>query len=275
LAELKVPELYYLQSNENLQSEDLYSLALTAVDDKWYDTSIKFFKGARELLLYNNQNSVFTNKSDSNNNNNNNNVHNKNIENSNKENNNKQNIANNKSKINNNNNNINKNTVIDSIKHDKNINIKNNNNNKQKGSNSSHVANSKSTTINNKNNINNKNKKDDKNSIHTKSSIENNKYNNNNIAQQSEILKRMNAKIEEVVKLHNNMLLRKKEHVGTDFKLFPYIIDEDTLTKKKKQPKSLKAINFFQRNATDLSEFLSGDKKEYSFRRICRLAVLL
>jgi hypothetical protein len=80
----------------------------------------------------------------------------------------------------------------------------------------------------------------------------------------------MNAKIKEVVKLHNNMLLRKKEHLGVDFKLFPYIIDEDTLTKKKKQPKSLKAVNFFQRNATDMSEFLSGEKKEYSFRRICR-----
>jgi hypothetical protein len=92
-----------LQSAHQLTSEDLNSLAKTAFDGKWYDTSIKFFKGAKDLLV-------------------------------------------------------------------------------------------------SKNSIN---------------------YNNS----------KMDQKIREIVRLHNSLLVRKKERIGAEFKLFPYIVDGDTLTK--------------------------------------------
>lgn len=131
-----------LQSAHQLISEDLNSLAMTAFDDKWYDTSIKFFKGAKDLIA-------------------------------------------------------------------------------------------------------SKNSKN---------------YNNS----------KMDQKIKEVVRLHNSLLVRKRERIGAEFKLFPYTVDGDTLTKSKNEPKILKNIDFFKRNESDISEFIAGDKKEDSFRRICR-----
>jgi len=72
-----------------------------------------------------------------------------------------------------------------------------------------------------------------------------------------------------VVKVHNEMLVKKKQRVGPDYKLLPYVVNLD-LEKKKKQPKSLENLAVLNRSSSDADVFESGDKKEDAFRMICR-----
>ena len=66
--------------------------------------------------------------------------------------------------------------------------------------------------------------------------------------------------------LHNKLLSRKRERVGDEFQVNPYIVDDQTLLKKKKQPKFIKNILM-----DPIIDNRSNDFKRLElFRRTCR-----
>ena len=92
-----------------------------------------------------------------------------------------------------------------------------------------------------------------------------------------------------MIETHNQFLSRKKRRVGDGYKVFPYLVDEKTLRKRKKIPKELKNIDFYSRNISAaqfnhvgdiinghrIPEYVvelvtSSDLKEEEFRRVCR-----
>ena len=71
-----------------------------------------------------------------------------------------------------------------------------------------------------------------------------------------------------VIKIHNGLLLKNKARIVGNAKLLPYLVDEN-LQRRKKQPKSLKKVNWYERRLDDPTEFNGSLRKEDSFRRIC------
>ena len=53
----------------------------------------------------------------------------------------------------------------------------------------------------------------------------------------------------------NNEFVKKRSRLGPKFKVFPYVVDEKTLKKKKNQPKFVKTTDWFRRNPRDPEEF--------------------
>ena len=66
----------------------------------------------------------------------------------------------------------------------------------------------------------------------------------------------------------NKLLKARRKLSGKDYKLLPYLIDEN-LEKKKSQPKFVKNSDFYKRDWNDFEEIGDGDTKENVFRRIC------
>ena len=68
----------------------------------------------------------------------------------------------------------------------------------------------------------------------------------------------------DAAKLSNKALIQKENFIGNKYKSFKHFIDEKTLEKKKKQPKSL-------RNKTlDRIDLSTEIGMEYFFRKICQ-----
>ena len=69
-----------------------------------------------------------------------------------------------------------------------------------------------------------------------------------------------------VVELHNKLVSAKKSRISKqDSKVFPYLVNEETLLKKSKQPKWIKKVQWFTRS----KDFKHGLQKEDGFRQIC------
>ncbi len=56
----------------------------------------------------------------------------------------------------------------------------------------------------------------------------------------------------------NNEMVKRKTRLSQDKKVFPYMIDEKLLKKKKTQPKFVKNVNWYERKSDDPIEFASG-----------------
>ena len=71
---------------------------------------------------------------------------------------------------------------------------------------------------------------------------------------------------QKVVEIHNKLVIQRKSRISEqDSKVFPYLVDENTLLKKSKQPKWVKKTQWFARS----KDFKHGLKKEDAFRQIC------
>ncbi len=69
--------------------------------------------------------------------------------------------------------------------------------------------------------------------------------------------------------LHNDYVEKRRTVVGHGFKVFPYLIDEN-LVRKKKQPKHLRDRTEEEWAPPKGEVDKGGDPKEYLFRRVCR-----
>jgi len=65
-------------------------------------------------------------------------------------------------------------------------------------------------------------------------------------------------------KLNNKYLTQKLMKVGDNHKVLDYVVDEETLRKKKKQPKSIKEKGLGVNSRSDIGT-------EFIFRKVCRL----
>ena len=65
-------------------------------------------------------------------------------------------------------------------------------------------------------------------------------------------------------KLSNKALIQKENFIGKKHKSFTYLVDEKTLTKKKKQPKCLRD------QSHEKIDFTSQIGIEYFFRKVCQ-----
>jgi hypothetical protein len=73
-----------------------------------------------------------------------------------------------------------------------------------------------------------------------------------------------------VIELNNKNLMKKRKTIGEDFKVLPYIVDED-LGRKKSQPKFVKTLSVPPgRDPYDENQFRQGEVLEDVDRMICR-----
>ncbi len=72
-----------------------------------------------------------------------------------------------------------------------------------------------------------------------------------------------------LVLAHNGMLRTRKAVCGEDFKVLPYLVDEETLGRSRKQPKFVRGLRF-QRDAGEVLDFVESERKDEADRRICR-----
>ena len=68
---------------------------------------------------------------------------------------------------------------------------------------------------------------------------------------------------------NNHILKSRKTTVGEDFRVLPYIVDEN-LERSKKQPKFVKKLGPYVRDKLDVNEYVESERKDESDRMICR-----
>ncbi len=73
-----------------------------------------------------------------------------------------------------------------------------------------------------------------------------------------------------LVLTHNKMLRTRRDSFGEDYKVLPYVIDEETLARSKKQPKFVRGLANFVRDESNLMDWGESERKDEADRRICR-----
>ena len=68
---------------------------------------------------------------------------------------------------------------------------------------------------------------------------------------------------------NNQHLLQKKRIWHLDYTLYPFLVDE-TLARKKRQPKFLKAARQYKRDPKNQEEVISGELQDEADRKVCR-----